>query len=92
MQKHYQQIHVNKLCVNTKKLQSCIMKINDALLTDFEWLNSVEEYWASIFLNTIEAAERAAAASAAASVPGELASILYTVLGVSMSSGRSQQL
>jgi len=68
------------------------MKINDALLTDFEWLNSVEEYWASIFLNTIEAAERAAAASAAASVPGELASILYTVLGVSMSSGRSQQL
>jgi len=46
------------------------------LLTDFECLNNFDEYSVSFFLKTIEAAESAAAASAAASVPGELASIL----------------
>lgn len=44
----------------------------------------------SIFLKTIEAAAKAAATSAATSDPGEFDVILYSVLGVSMSSGLSQ--
>ncbi|KAF9689295.1 hypothetical protein SADUNF_Sadunf01G0077300 [Salix dunnii] len=42
----------------------------------------------STALKTIEAAERAADASAAASVPGEFGVILYSARGVSISSGR----
>lgn len=45
----------------------------------------------SDILNTREAEAKAAAVSAATSVPGLLLSILDTVLGVSMSSGLSQQ-
>jgi hypothetical protein len=40
----------------------------------------------------MEAAARAAAVSAATSVPGELELIWYVIRDVSMSSGRSQQL
>jgi len=49
------------------------------------------EYVGSVLLKTREAAARAAAVSAATSEPGVFASILNTLLGVSMSSGLSQQ-
>lgn len=49
------------------------------------------EYVGSDLLKTREAAARAAAVSAATSEPGVFASILNTLLGVSMSSGLSQQ-
>ena len=60
------------------------------IFTDCAWLSSLVEYLESTPLKTIEAAERAAAASAAASVPGDSEVILKRVRDVSMSSGRSQ--
>jgi len=49
------------------------------------------EYVGSLLLKTNEADARAAAVSAATSEPGEFLSTLNTLLGVSMSSGLSQQ-
>ncbi|RDX57815.1 hypothetical protein CR513_62914, partial [Mucuna pruriens] len=54
-------------------------------------LTKTFEYVGSLLLKTKEAAARAAAVSAATSEPGVFASILNTLLGVSMSSGLSQQ-
>ena len=61
------------------------------MLTLIALLIKVLEYMGSLLLKTREAAARAAAVSAATSVPGVFLSILYTFLGVSISSGLSQQ-
>jgi hypothetical protein len=64
---------------------------DERLRTDLDAVRScVAKVLSLSSLNTKYAAASAAEASPAASDPGELSVILYSVLGVPMSSGRSQ--
>ena len=68
---------------------------NCVLLQEHTWMaawSNLEEYVGSESLNTNEEEANAAAVSAATSEPGFWAETLYTLRGVSMSSGLSQHL
>jgi hypothetical protein len=59
------------------------------MLTSLALLRSAREYFLSL-RNTMEEAAKAAAVSAAISVPGVFSSISYSVRGAFMFSGRTQ--